>query len=154
MDRPVNIFDKIGSLIPGYSGYAERNNRRQCDKLLREKIAVTINSSEKLMSKRIAASIKANEHGQLNESEECRKKLNTIRDKIKFAPYGESAFFSSAQLKEDELLIIYQKDFALLDKANEINRTVTDLDGKTILKIIDDLEGMLNERNEFIKEFK
>jgi hypothetical protein len=154
MDRPVNIFDKIGSLIPGYSGYAERNNRRQCDKLLREKIALTINSAEKLISKHIAASIKANELAQLNESEECRKKLNTIRDKIKFAPYGESAFFSSAQLKDDELLTIYQKDFALLDKANEIVRSIPDSDDKSILKIIDAFEGMLNERNEYIKEFK
>jgi len=154
MDRPVNIFDKISSLIPGYSGYAERNNRRQCDKLLREKIAVTINTAEKLMSKRIAASIKANELGQLNDSEECRKKFNTIRDRIKFAPYGESAFFSSAQLKEDELLTIYQKDFALLDKANEIVRAIPDSDDKSILKIIDAFEGMLNERNEYIKEFK
>lgn len=154
MDRPVNIFDKIGSLIPGYTGYAERNNRRQCDKLLREKIAVAINSSEKLMSKRIAVSIKANEHTQLNESEECRKKLNTIRDKIKFSPYGESAFFSSAQLKDDELSAIYQKDFALLGKANEINRAIPDLDNKSILKLIEELEAMLNERNEYIKVFK
>ncbi len=154
MDRPVNIFDKIGSLIPGYAGYAERNTRRQCDKLLREKIALMINSSEKQMSKRIAASIKANEHAQLNESEECRKKLNTIRDKIKFAPYGESAFFSSAQLKEDELSAIYRKDSALLDKANEIYRAIPDLDNKAILKLIEELEGMLIERNEYIKEFK
>jgi hypothetical protein len=154
MDRSVNIFDKIGSLIPGYAGYAERNNRRQCDKLLREKIAGMINSSEKLMAKRIAASIKTNEHTQLNESEECRKKMNTIHDKIKFAPYGESAFFSSAQLKENELFAIYQKDLALLDKSNEINQLISDSDCKTILNKIDALEGMLNERNGFIKEFK
>jgi len=154
MDRTVNIFDKIGSLIPGYAGYAERNNRRQCDKLLREKIAGMINSSEKLMSKRIAASIKINESTQLNESEECRKKLNTIRDRIKFAPYGESAFFSSAQLKENELFAIYQKDLALLDKSDEINQLIPDSDCKTILNKIDALDGMLNERNGFIKEFK
>ena len=154
MDRTVNIFDKIGSLIPGYAGYAERNNRRQCDKLLREKIAGMINSSEKLMSKRIAASIKINESTQLNESEECRKKLNTIRDRIKFAPYGESAFFSSAQLKENELFAIYQKDLALLDKANENNQLIPDSDCKIILNKIDSLEETLNERNGFIKEFK
>ena len=154
MDRSVNIFDKIGSLIPGYPGYAERNNRRQCDNLLREKIAVTIKSCEKMMSKRIAASIKGNEHSKLIEIEECRKKLNTIHDKVKYAPYGESAFFSSNQLKENELLIIYQKDFGLLEKANEINRSIPDLDETSILKKIDDFEGLLNERNEYIKEFK
>ena len=154
MDRPVNIFDKIGSLIPGYAGYAERNNRRQCDKLLREKIASIVTSSEKLMAKRIEAVIKTNEHSQLNEIESCRKKLNTIRDKIKFSPYGESAFFSSAQLKEDELSTIYQKDFMLLEKANEILRIIPDSGNMPIFKLIEEFERMLNERNEYIKEFK
>jgi hypothetical protein len=154
MDRSVNILDKIGSLIPGYTGYAERNSRRQCDKLLREKIAGIINSSEKLMSKRIASSIKANENTHLNEYEECRKKLNTIGDKIKFAPYGESAFFSSSQLKENELFAIYQKDLALLDNSIEINQLIPNSDCKTILNTIDIFETMVNERNGFIKEFK
>ena len=31
MQRTKNIFDKIGSLIPGYRGYAERDGRRNCD---------------------------------------------------------------------------------------------------------------------------
>ena len=34
MERSKNIFDKLGSLIPGYRGYAERDSRRNCDKLL------------------------------------------------------------------------------------------------------------------------
>ena len=28
MDRIKNVFDKIGSLIPGYKGYAELEGRR------------------------------------------------------------------------------------------------------------------------------
>ena len=153
-DRYVNIFDKIGLLLPGYSGYAERNNRRQNDKLLREKIVTTLNSCEKLMSKRILASIQANENIQINKNEECRKKLNTISAQVKYAPYGESAFFSSNQLKEDELLIIYQKDLALLDRVTEINRYIPELDVESILKKIDGIEAIVNERNEYIKEFK
>ena len=154
MDRSVNIFDKIGSLIPGYSGYAERNNRRQCDKILREKISVGVSSSERLLSKRIGMAIKSNETLQITDIEECRKKINTICSKIKYSPYGESAFFSNTQLKEEELLKIYQKDLALLDDVGEINRLIPDSDVKTILKKIEDIEWMIKERNEFIKEFK
>jgi hypothetical protein len=154
MDRPINIFDKAGSLIPGYTGYAERNNRRQCDKLLREKITSVIISGEKLLSKRIAVEIESGDHSLIEGIEECRKKLNTIRDKIGFAPYGESAFFSSAQLKEEELLVIYQKDFALLNKANQIYQTLPELNAAPLFFIIGELEDMLTERNEYIKEFK
>ena len=154
MDRPINIFDKVGSLIPGYTGYAERNNRRQCDKLLREKTTSIIISGEKLLSKRVATAIESNDHSLMKGMEECRKKLNTIRDKIRYAPSGESAFFSSAQLKEEELLVIYQKDFALLNKANQIYQTLPELDATTLSRAIGELEDILTERNEYIKEFK
>ena len=154
MRKFVNIFDKIGSFLPGYSGYAERNNRRQSDKLLREKIATTLNSCENLMSIKIRASIQANENLKMTENEECRKKLNTLSSKVKYAPYGESAFFSNNQLKENELLVIYQKDLTLLEKVNEIHTSIPDLDAKSIIKKIDDIEVILNERNEYLKEFK
>ena len=38
MERKKNIFDKIGSLIPGYIGYAERDSRRVCDQKIRKEI--------------------------------------------------------------------------------------------------------------------
>ena len=39
MKRSKSIFDKIGALIPGYRGYAERDSRRNCDKLIRNQIS-------------------------------------------------------------------------------------------------------------------
>jgi hypothetical protein len=48
MDRVKNIFDRIGSLIPGYSGYADREGRRNCDKVLRDSIVVKLIEVEKL----------------------------------------------------------------------------------------------------------
>lgn len=154
MDRAVNIFDKMGSLIPGYPGYAERNNRRQCDRLLRDSVVSSLISSEKKLSEKISALIASDDRTQLMVVEANRKRIDTLRDKIRYAPYGESAFFSSAQLKEDELLSIYGKDLALLEKANEIGRRVSEADAQTVHQLIDELEGMLTARNEYIREFK
>jgi hypothetical protein len=154
MQRSINIFDKLGSIIPGYKGYAERNNRRQSEKLLREKLSQAIYSCEKVMSNKIAESIKIKNYNPINELEECRKKLNTLGNKIHFAPYGESAFFSNEQLKEDELLIIYQKDLALLEKFNDFYKEIADLDTIKVLKKIGELEKSFTDRNNYIKEFK
>lgn len=154
MDRPVNFFDKMGSLIPGYPGYAERNNRRQCDRLLRDSVASSLIASEKILSEKISVLIASGDGTQLMEVEATRKRVNTLRDKIQSAPYGESGFFSSAQLKEEELISIYGKDLALLDKANEIHRGISDADAQSVLQSITDLEGMLTTRNEYIREFK
>jgi hypothetical protein len=154
MQRSINIFDKLGSLIPGYKGYAERNNRRQSEKLLRDRLYQVISSCEKVISNKIAESIKIKNFNPINELEECRKKLNTFGDKIQYAPYGESAFFSNEQLKEDELLIIYQKDLALLERLNDFYKEIPDLDTITVLKKISELEKSFTVRNEYIKEFK
>lgn len=37
-ERNVNLLDRIGSIIPGYIGYAKRDNQRISDKLLRDKL--------------------------------------------------------------------------------------------------------------------
>jgi hypothetical protein len=154
MDRPVNIFEKMGSLIPGYPGYAERNNRRQCDRLLRDSVVSSLIASEKKLTEKISALITSGDGTHLMEVEATRKRVNTIRDKIRYAPYGESGFFSCAQLKEEELFSIYEKDLALLDKANEIHRGISGEDAHSALQSLTELEGMLTARNEYIREFK
>ena len=47
MDRKKNIIDKIASLIPGYKGYAERDGRRNCDRVLRDSITNCLLEVEK-----------------------------------------------------------------------------------------------------------
>ena len=114
MERSKNIFDKIGSLIPGYRGYAERDSRRNCDKLLRNKISKEIIKCETSLNTRLKTEVKSNNLDSLKDLEECRQKLNTHSDKIKYAPYGESSFFGESQIKEDELQKIYQSQFILV----------------------------------------
>ena len=113
MERKKNIFDKIGSLIPGYIGYANRDSRRNCDKLLRSKMAQEILQSESLMSVRLKQEIKNKNFSNLKDIEEHRKSLNTLAEKIRYAPYGESTFFSDNQIKEDALQEIYRFDHKL-----------------------------------------
>ena len=44
MKRSPNIFEKIGTLIPGYKGYQEREGGRECDRQLCEQIAGRLTS--------------------------------------------------------------------------------------------------------------
>ena len=40
-----DIFKKLLSYIPGFSGYVERSNRRAADKLLRDQVAGRISNA-------------------------------------------------------------------------------------------------------------
>jgi len=93
LERSKNIFDKIGSLIPGYRGYADRDSRRNCDKLLRNEIAKEILGNESVINEKIKQEVKDKNFDALQDLEERRQSLRSLSEKIKYAPYGESSFF-------------------------------------------------------------
>ena len=154
MERTKNIFDKIGSLIPGYRGYAERDGRRNCDKLMRNKIAEEITKCESFLNDRMKTEIKNKKMESLQDLEECRKKLNTLSEKIKYAPYGESSFFGESQIQEDELQNIYKLDHDILLSIKKIYAEISNSEITDVLLFINSLNSMLDDRNNFIKEHK
>ena len=154
MQRSKNIFDKIGSLIPGYRGYAERDSRRNCDKLLRDEISQTLNNCSAEMKNRIRNEIKARNLNIIQELEECRQRLNTLSDKVKYAPYGESSFFSNDVIKEDELMNIYKLDHDISVFIEKFQSTLSSDKIENILNSIGIIGSKLEERNKYIKGHK
>lgn len=154
MDRIKNIFDKIGALIPGYRGYADRDGRRNCDKILRDSISIQLSECEKIINAQMYDALKIKDKLKMNELEEVRKETNTLMSKIKFAPYGATSFFSDNQIKEEELFSIYQHDFELSDSVNQFFESLSSSDisfSKSQLKIC---SNILQKRNNYINEFK
>jgi len=69
MDRIKNVFDKIGSLIPGYKGYAEREGRRNCDKILRDSIVTQLIECEKILYSQMSDALKKKDKLKMSEIE-------------------------------------------------------------------------------------
>ena len=117
MEREKNFFDKIGSLIPGYAGYAERDGRRNCDKILRDAVSLKLFDLERRLNQKMLDVLKKEGVKKMQELEDLRKLINTLSSKIKFAPYGVSSFFADNQIKEDELSNVYQYDLNIIESA-------------------------------------
>ncbi len=148
MKRQLNIFDRIGTLIPGYMGYQEREGRRECDRQLREQIADILTSVEKIIN----SIIEITPFDSLGEIEKIRKKINNLNSLIRYSSYGATAFFADAVIKEPELENIYQLDLDVLDATNDLldSAKSNDLDSiKIELKL---LEKAIGERNQYLKD--
>ncbi|NQV78484.1 MAG: hypothetical protein HQ490_09045 [Lutibacter sp.] len=154
MDRIKNVFDKIGSLIPGYKGYAERDGRRNCDKILRDSISAQLSESEKNIYSQMKEALKIKDKSKMNELEEVRKETNTFLSKVKFAPYGATGFFSDNQIKEDELFSIYQYDFDLAESVKRFFELSTSDDLVATKNQLKNCTEILLKRNNYINEFK
>lgn len=157
--RESNILDKIGRLIPGYTGYTIRDEKRNTDKKTREQVAHSIQQSENLIVQHQKKLLSINEIPQTKEWETVRKPLNTLYSKIKHTTYGESSFFSENQLKEEELNTIYSFDLKITEIAALIVKTVNEkINDKEsigfVIKQIRNIEILIAERLNFINQYK
>jgi C4-dicarboxylate-specific signal transduction histidine kinase len=97
--RIKSLLDRIGTLVPGFDGYAKRDDQRRSDKLLRSQIAQTLQKIQAHLEQLMKATLKKGAANELLEMEEIRKACSTISDKINYASYGASSLFDEEQIK-------------------------------------------------------
>ena len=117
-------FKRILHKIPGFSGYLDRQNRRDADKLLRETIAARFEELWQSVSRLQTEFIRSGDIAQVDDLEAAAIKLRTFADRISRATYGYSSLFEAVKINQEELSQLYSYDASLLDLVDEINRAV------------------------------
>lgn len=123
-----DIFKKLGSIIPGFKGYIERQNRRAADKLLRETVAARFEELWTRTSNLQTSMVSEGMISLMDEMEQAAIKLRTFADKIKTASYGYAGFFDAVKIKEEELSQLYQFDLAFFDVVEQIGRALDNVE--------------------------
>jgi hypothetical protein len=120
-------FESLVSKIPGYSGYKEKEQRREADALLRQHLAAQF--AEQLTAAEDIASQMLTGPGiaQLDDMGKGNTRLQTLIDKIKTAAQGYAGFFDAVRVKENELDVLYEFDQSMVYKADEIGEALTGL---------------------------
>ncbi len=118
----VDPFKKLIGYIPGFSGYVERQNRRDADKLLRDTVARRFEEQWKRASNLQVELVSGGMIAYVDDMERATIKLRTFIDKISTAPRGYSGLFDAVKINEKELQAIYQFDAAFFDLAEQIGR--------------------------------
>jgi hypothetical protein len=157
--RKPNIISKIGSLIPGFNGYSDRDDRRSAEKIFRDQNSKILEISENNIIDHQNKLIANNEIESSKIWETARKAINTLIAKFKHAPYGASSFFSKEQIKEDELIKIFEFDENVVERIQLIlNITETQLNENIsvqhIFENVKEIENILLDRHSFIRQFK
>ncbi len=152
---------KILSKVPGFSGYIEREKRRDSDKLLREIIADRLEEQWQRVSTLQKEFISQGEISYLDDLESAAIKIRTLADRIRRASYGYAGIFDAVKINEDDLALLYSYDAALLDSVDEISRAIDNAevsvgtDGlpaaiRNISSVTQDMTTSFNRRDETI----
>jgi len=116
----VDPFKKLLAYVPGFSGYIERQNRRDADKVLRETVARRFEEYWS-RSSNLQAELVAN--GMItfvDDMEKASIALRTFIDKISHAARGYSGAFDAVKINEKELEAIYQFDLAFFTLGDQL----------------------------------
>jgi len=123
-----DFFSKIINKLPGFSGYVERAERRNADKLLRENIADRIESLWSRISEIQKDAISNGNIELIDELESSALKLRQFIDRVRTASYGYAGFFDPIRIRTEELDAIYQYDLTLLTLEEEISRAIDNVE--------------------------
>ncbi|HJW91020.1 MAG TPA: hypothetical protein VJ436_10315 [Anaerolineales bacterium] len=124
----MDVFKKILSKIPGFSGYMERQNRRDSDKLVREVIFDRFRDLEGRVSRLQRDFISQGQIAYIDDLEATAIKLRTFADRVRTATRGYSGLFDAVKIGEEELAKLYEYDAAMLDLADEVNRAIDNVE--------------------------
>ncbi len=113
-------FKKLLGYIPGFSGYIERTNRREADKLVRDTVAQRFNEQWKRISDLQSEMVSNGMLSYVDDMEKAAIQLRTFIDKITTAPRGYSGMFDAVKVNEKELEALYQYDLAFFDLADQV----------------------------------
>lgn len=110
-----NFLDTLGSFVPGYKGYKEREGRRDTDRLLREAIVKRLNDRKNAVDRVIGDFSRQMKFDALETLELAKRRIEKITDMIRHAPSGYSGIFDTLQIREEDLDKIYRHDLGLRD---------------------------------------
>ncbi len=137
--RAVNIMndelrdrlERLGEKIPGYSGYAERERRRDQDKLHREHLADKLRAIKTPLTDAVRDLSSTGRLMEVGPVDRTLKKLDQIENRVRFASYGYAGFFDAAKIEESQLYSIHQFDLALVEKVNALEAKARELKSKS-----------------------
>ena len=112
---------KIGSYIPGFSGYLDAKRRQESDRIIREAAA------KKVMECRddVTAVVKhltktMSDLDLVEEMDEIDNRINTLAGKIRSAADGYSGALNTIKVSQKDLEDLYKFDLNLLEAVEEL----------------------------------
>lgn len=126
-----NWLERITEKIPGYSGYVDRERRRDIDKMHREHLADRLRGLKAPLTDVMRDLSNGGRLFEVGPVDSAIKKLDQIENRVRFASYGYAGFFDVVKIEQPELDAIYQFDLALVEHVDSLEAKINDLKSKS-----------------------
>src|SRR4030095_9115395 len=125
-----NWIERLSSKIPGYSGYVDRERRRDIDKLHREHLANRLRALKTPLTDIMREMTNGGRLFEVGQIDAAIKKLDHLENRVRFASYGYAGFFDVVKIEQAQLDSIYRFDLALVEHVDKIEAKLLELKNK------------------------
>lgn len=122
-----NWLERLTSKIPGYSGYVDRERRRDIDKIHREHLADRLRALKSPLTDLMRELTNSGRLFEVGPVDAAVKKLDHLENRVRFASYGYSGFFDVVKIEQPQLDLIYSFDLALVERVDNIEAKLSEL---------------------------
>ena len=160
-----NWLERLSEKIPGYSGYVQKERRRDIDKMHREHLADRLRAIKQPLSDVVRELSGSGRLFEVGPVDRASKKIDQAENRVRFASYGYSGFFDVVKVQDQQLEALYRFDLALTQKVEELehharelkNRMTTAQELKAaaaqLETALDEFNRNFDERTRTINEF-
>ena len=120
MNEQKNWLERLADKIPGYTGYRDKERRRDLDKMHRENLANRLRAIKTPLTDFMKELTHTGRLFETTSIDNAIKKLDKIENRVRFASYGYAGFFDQVKIEEAQLDLIYSFDLSLVEKVEAI----------------------------------
>lgn len=114
--------------IPGYKGYKEKEMRREADSLVRDALVRDFTTQLNRLTPIQATALDNGAIEVMGSMGAVKTALQTLIDRIKWAPQGYAGFFDAVRVKEDDLDKLEAFDQQLVAEIAKVSAAIDGLD--------------------------
>ncbi len=108
-------LERLVDKIPGFSGFQDRELRRDVDRMQREHLSAELGRLKGRLRRRVQEYTDAGRIGALSLFDRLDRRLDGLSQAVRFADYGQSGFFDVVKFGDEELDRIYRFDLSLVE---------------------------------------
>lgn len=125
-----NWLERLADKIPGYSGYVDRERRRDIDKLHRTHLADRLRGLKTPLTNVVRDLTSGGRLMEVGPLDRITKKLDALENRVRYASYGYAGFFDVVKIEQPQLDGLYQFDLSLVEHVDKLEAKIGDLSGK------------------------
>lgn len=126
-------LERLGTRIPGYRGYLERELRREVDQVLRTELAGRIDRARDGV-RTFQRRLRLDQADLLQRLSSADKRLDHVANVLRHAGSGYAGLFDATKVREEELATLYRFDLALVDGIDSLVAAAVGLDGEAAVQ--------------------